>query len=558
MHFGDPGVTGVFNGEIYNHHDLRKRVDGTRRVAWKGSSDTESLLASVWAFGIEATIAASSGMFALAIYDNRSEELLLARDRAGEKPLYYRLDRSGIVFASELKALLLRPGASRRIDEESLDCYLGMGYVPGDRCILKGYGKLPPAHLLRFSVRTGQSHVSRYWDLPTVTTNATASRPEELCRHLESTLSDAVRAQLVADVPVGVLLSGGLDSSIVTSLATRHARRVRTFSVGFPGHERIDETRHARRVAEYLGTEHTELQIESAPIDAVPDLARQFDEPLADSSMIPTFMVCRLVRQHCKVALGGDGGDELFGGYGYYQRLLRLERARSAMPAAIRTVISRMAGALPASTRGRKWLTALRTDEASRLPPVAFLFDRSERELLLRGSGVGSGPADRIHRNMSARRASLVDAAMRTDFTAYLPDDILVKVDRASMLCSLEVRAPFLDRSVVEFAYSRVPMELKVTGGSRKVLLRMLARGLLPPDFDTSRKQGFSVPLREWLSRGRLRELLLDSTNSSGGLFDRKAVWAILHRPNQGLATYEGLFALLMFELWRAEYGTSL
>ena len=480
----------------------------------------------------------------------------MARDRAGEKPLFYALAGGGLRFASELKALLADPAFPRRVDQEALDCYLAMGFVPGGRCILQGVNKLPPAHALLFDLDGGRARQWRYWQLP-----EPAGGPADegaLLEELEALLEDAVRRQMVADVPVGVLLSGGTDSSLVTAMAARASRAVKTFTIRFPGHGRLDETEHARLVARHFGTEHVELDAADASADLLPLLARQFDEPMADSSMIPTYLVSRLVRGHCTVALGGDGGDELFGGYGHYSSLLRMRQGR--VPRCLRLPLARAAEAwLPVGLKGRNWLQGLEADLEKGLPLAASFFDRTTRRRLMAGRGAWGLAAEGVRERLTPRTPDLLQRAMRMDFENYLPEDILVKVDRASMLCALEVRAPMLDHRLIEFAYGKVPSRLKATALERKILLKKLAARVLPPEFDRRRKQGFSIPLAEWLKSGPWRAFFRDALLGVGdGPFDRGQTGLLLEGQARGNANSERLFALVMFELWRREYRVSL
>lgn len=303
MHMPDRGLSIVFNGEIYNHNALRDELSRLGST-FRSHSDTEVLLAAYAAWG-EECLSRLNGMFAFAIYDALQQKVFLARDRAGEKPLFYRWANGSLQFASELKALLANKANPRRINSEALDCYLAVGYVPGERCILQGYNKLPPAHALRFDLQSGQVQVWRYWRPPELAAAQSTPNEVSLLDELETLIEDAVRGQMMADVPVGVLLSGGVDSSLVTAMAVRASNKVQTFTIGFPGHGKLDETEHARLIARHFGTRHTELMAEDATVDLLPHLARQFDEPMVDSSMIPTFLVSQLVRQHCTVALGG-------------------------------------------------------------------------------------------------------------------------------------------------------------------------------------------------------------------------------------------------------------
>ena len=554
------GLCIVFNGEIYNFADLRGELTA-KGQAFRTHSDTEVILAAYREWGTDC-VSRFNGMFAFALYDNRRRQLFLARDRAGEKPLFYAPAQGVLRFASELKGLMADPALARRIDPEALDCYLAMGFVPGERSILQGVKKLPPAHALVFDLSNGQSRLWRYWQLPGPNASAAHDQADEagLLDELEALLENAVRRQLVADVPVGVLLSGGVDSSLVTAMAVRSAPRVKTFTIRFPGFGQYDETEHARLIARHFGTEHVELVAAQSTVDLLPLLARQFDEPMADSSMIPTYLVSRLVREHCTVALGGDGGDELFGGYAQYSRLLWLQRNLGAIPQSLRQLSAKAAEALlPVGFKGRNWVQALGCDLPAGLPLIASLFDRSTRKRLMARQAEWEAAAERIREESVPESASLLQRATRMDFANYLAEDILVKVDRASMLNSLELRAPLLDFRLVEFAFGKVPAQLKATADSRKILLKKLTQRVLPPEFDSQRKQGFSIPLASWLQSGPWKaffhETLLGSDNT---LFERKAVSSLLQGQARGRANSERLFALLMFELWRREYQISM
>jgi asparagine synthase (glutamine-hydrolysing) len=550
----------VFNGEIYNFADLRRELTA-KSCAFRSRSDTEVILAAYREWGTDC-LSHLNGMFAFALYDARQRQLFMARDRVGEKPLFYALANGRLHFASELKALMADPVLQRRIDPEALDCYLAMGFVPGERCMLQGVKKLPPAHALVFNLENGQSRLWRYWQLPELDASAAAGQTDEavLLDELEALLEDAVRRQLVADVPVGVLLSGGVDSSLVTAMAVRATPRVKTFTIRFPGYGKYDETEHARLIARHFGTEHLELEAAQSTVDLLQLLARQFDEPMVDSSMIPTYLVSRLIREHCTVALGGDGGDELFAGYPQYNRLLWTQQKLGWIPRSLRMAIARAAEVLlPIGFKGRVWLQGLETDLQEGLPLIATYFDRGTRRRLTAGQGTWALAAERIREQRVPGTADLLQRATRMDFENYLAEDLLVKVDRASMLNSLEVRAPLLDYRLIEFAFGKVPSQLKATATSRKVLLKKLAARLLPPEFDQHRKQGFSIPLASWLQSGPwqsfFREVLLGSGNA---LFSHKVINKLLGGQARGLANSERLFALVMFELWRREYQVSI
>lgn len=553
MHLTNYGLSIVFNGEIYNFIELRNTLK-KHGHSFRTGSDTEVLLAAYAQWGIDC-LSHLNGMFAFALYDAPRQKLVIARDRAGEKPLFYRLEGGSIFFASELKALLVNQNLPRRVNPEALDCYLAMGFVPGDRCILEGYNKLPAAHVLHFDLQSGDAKLSRYWELPEF---ETADKIDEiaLLDELEKSLENSVSLQLHADVPVGVLLSGGLDSSLVTALATRSSRQVRTFSVGFPGYGKMDETPHARLIARHFGTEHTELMVDQTSAEVIFPLIRQFDEPIVDSSMFPTFLVSKLVRQHCTVALSGDGGDELFGGYNHYKRLLWMQRWSNFLHPKMRREITKVAThLLPVGFKGRNYLQGLDMDIRQGLPLIASYFDAKQRQYLLREYPSRQISAEDIHEFRTPKMTDLLQRATRMDFENYLVEDILVKVDRTSMLNSLEMRAPLLDYRIIDFAYRKVPSFLKATDREKKIILKKLAAKILPPEFDKQRKQGFSIPLTDWLKGGVFRDLFWETLTSSDCFFDSKTVRKLLRGQDQGHNNGERLFALVQFELWRKFYG---
>ena len=550
----------AFNGEIYNYKDLRTELI-SEGYAYRSFSDTEVILAAYrqWNTGCLTRL---NGMFSFAIFDARREQVFIARDRAGEKPLFYVLENGTLTFSSELKGLMMNPGLSRQIDAEAFDCYLAEGYVPGDRCILQGVKKLPPAHAMVFDLNSGQSRIWRYWRMPDYDPSIEAGTVDEdaLLDELEALLEDAVRRQLVADVPVGILLSGGIDSSLLTAMALRSNPAVKTFTVCFPEHGKYDEADHAQLIARHFSTEHMQLEAETSTIELLPKLARQFDEPVIDSSMVPTYLVSQMICQHCSVALGGDGGDELFGGYNHYNRLLYLQKYFGILPSWFRRNLANGAQSrLPLGFQGRNWLQALRSDFKDDLPLIANYYDYGVRRRLVPTQFKNIDLAEQVRQSRIPKVTDLLQRATRMDFENYLAEDILVKVDRASMLNSLEVRAPMLDHRLIEFAFGKVPSHLKATPASRKVLLKKLANRCLPPEFDSNRKHGFSIPLQTWLKVGPwldyFREVLLDTRQST---FDHRIVEGLLDGQGKGRANGERLFGLVMFELWRQEYRVDL
>jgi len=363
----------------------------------------------------------------------------------------------------------------------------------------------------------------------------------------------------VADVPVGILLSGGLDSSLITALAARAVGKVKTFTIGFPGHGKFDETEHARLIARHFGTEHIELSAEPNTADLLRLLARQIDEPMVNSSVFPNFMLSRLVRQHCTVALGGDGGDELFGGYTHYSHLLQMEVRSRCLPLTLRQAIAFSAeNLLPVGFRGRKWLQALGRNLERGLFLSAKQFDANIRRRLMAGCGQWGTVAEMVVRQSVPQETDLLQRATRLEFDYSLAEDMLVKVDRTSMLNSLEVRAPLLDYRIIEFAFGRVPSRLKATTKDKKILLKRLAVRLLPPEFDRQRKQGFSIPITQWLKAGPFRDLFWEVLTDPQCLFDRRTINDLMKWQDRGGRNGEQLFALVFFEHWRREYGVVL
>ena len=557
MHSTDGNLVITFNGEIYNHRELRETLKGFGHV-FRSSSDTEVVLAAFAHWG-RAFLSKLNGMFALGIWDVRARSLLIARDRAGEKPLFYQATAGELRFASELKALMADPSIDRRIDADALDCYLTMGYIPGALCILQGMKKLEAGHAACFSLDSGQLELWRYWSLPDLAADAEAADDQELMDELEHLLFQAVQRQLEADVPVALLLSGGVDSSLITALAARGRRQVKTFTVGFQHHARYDESAHAQLIADHFGTDHTLLQADDVQPDILSALVRQYDEPMVDSSMIPTFLVSRQIAQHCKVALGGDGGDELFGGYHSASRMAWLARQDFLLPQSLRKGLSSVSNrVLPIGAKGRTFLAHWGTDAAVDLPVFSGLFDREPRRKLMRKQQGWQLRAESLRQARVPMESDAVQRVTRFDFANYMAEDILVKVDRASMLNSLEIRSPFLDQHVIEFAYGRVPARLKALPDARKRILKQLAGRLLPASFDQTRKQGFGIPIDAWLRKGpwrdRFKEVLLDGSS----LFDPTQVQALFRGLDAGRPIKEHLFGLAFFEMWRREYGVSL
>ncbi len=554
MHFYDRKISIVFNGEIYNFKELRKELEILGHK-FKSKTDTEVLLKAYTVWGKE-MVKNLNGMFVFAIYDEIQNIIFIARDRSGEKPLYYYHEKDTIYFASELKALFSNKKLIKKIDYKYLDSYLSMGFVSGANTLISNFKKLPPANTLTFSILNGSIEVSPYWSLPKYSNRKVSLKNEEdLLLKLEDLLFSSVSKQLVADVPVGILLSGGLDSSMITALAVRSNTNIKTFNISFPGEKQYNESNHAKLIAKFFNTEHTELELSPASASLIPSLARQFDEPIVDSSMIPTSLLSNLVRKHCKVALGGDGADELFGGYEHYQRLLILKRYSSKIPNFALSLLGKFSEYfISPYQKGKNYLNFINYDLNKDVPLIAQYFEKQSREDIM-GSSEYSFESE-IERNLLISKSNdLLDRALRFDFIGYLAEDILVKIDRASMMHSLELRAPFLDHQLIEFAFNLIPSNLKASHKNKKILLKRLAKKILPSNFDFNRKKGFSIPLNTWLKGGEFKELFWDTLQSHDCLFNRSAIKDILKRQEKFNNLGEKLFALVFFELWRKSYN---
>ena len=491
----------VFNGEIYNYRELRAVLEAAG-VSFRTASDTEVILAAYQTWG-DACLARLNGMFAFVIHDAgdsvRDPSLFFARDRVGEKPLYYRASNGRFEFASELKAIEPRG----ELDLDAINHYLALGYVPGALCLAKDVAKLPPAHAGRLDLASMKLRLWQYWALPSSTADG-ISDGERLADEAGKLLVDSVRLRMISDVPLGVLLSGGLDSSLVVAAAARESTRpVKTFTIAIPGSP-LDEAAHAERVARHFATEHHVLPLGTPGLAVLDDIAPWVDEPIADSSIIPAFLVSRLTRHHVTVALGGDGGDELFGGYRDYTAGLNDQARLGWVPAPALRAAAGLVARLPAGVRGRNRIASLREGPLQQMIWGSTYFDQELRRRILGPDivselGVRLDAPERLLLSLFSSGSDPVDRMTRTHFGSVLPDDFLVKVDRASMAVSLEIRAPFLDHRLVEFAFGRVPSRWKVTGGESRRIQRILARRWLPAEANFSRKQGFSIPLDEWL-----------------------------------------------------------
>jgi asparagine synthase (glutamine-hydrolysing) len=554
MHNEDSTVWVVQNGEIYNHIELRKLL-GAAGHTFNTQSDTEVLVHGYEEWGQE-LVQRLNGMFAFAIHDRRRASVFLARDRIGIKPLHYAIDGDRLVFASELKALLRDPALRKGIDPAALDDYLAYEFVPSPGSIVRGIKKLEPGHTLTWSVAESTHKLRRYWSPQLNLDDADGRGIEEECEKLRAVLRESVRKELISDVPLGVFLSGGIDSSAVAATMTQLGGEVKSFSVGFADRS-FDESAHARLVAKHLGTEHHELTLEPGMLlDLVPRLPDLLDEPLGDASIIPTYLLSEFTRRHVKVALGGDGGDELFAGYptlqahrlaGYYLKAPRLLREGLVEPVVRRLPVSR--GNLSFDFRAKRFVSGARYQTAERHQRWMGSFDRAERTALL---GRDARPQDR-----DVADGDPLNQVLLLDMRLYLENDILVKLDRASMMASLEGRVPLLNNDFVEYA-TNLPLNMKLRGLRSKFLLKRAVRGILPDSILNRPKKGFGIPVAHWF-RGPLKEQMLSVLSpervAREGFFDPGAVRRLIDDHLDGRRdNRKQLWTLFAFELWHEGY----
>jgi asparagine synthase (glutamine-hydrolysing) len=543
----------VFNGEIYNFAEIRRELESQGQSFRTDHSDTEVLLLAYVRWG-EDCLARLRGMFAFAILDLQDHTVFLARDRLGKKPLYYRVTAEGLTFTSELKAILAHPRAPRELDTAALAQYLAYGYIPAPATIYRSIAKLPPAHFARISLNNPQqATLRRYWDLPDFVPSA---GPREWQEEFLAELTEAVRLRMISDVPLGAFVSGGLDSTLIIRLMRQlSAGAVRTFAIGF-AESGVSELPFARQAARRYGTEHHEEMVRPDAVALLPRLVRHFDEPFGDSSALPTLVVSDAARRRVTVALSGDGGDELLAGYRRYRHAWRLERLLGPLPRPLRSPALKALNRLwPRSRRGKGIVTRaaqspdnLYRSLMAREDGIALLNPDLRRELGDNGRVHGffqqvweRGPRDYLSR------------LQYVDFHTYLPEDILVKADRASMAAGLELRCPLLDHKVVELA-ARLPGDLKCFGGEQKVLLKKVLLPDLGPEFVQRPKTGFQMPLQGWF-RGNLRQVvterLLDSQSPLADLCRPDAVAALVRRFFQGQQDLgEDLWRLLVLSEW--------
>jgi len=556
----------VFNGEIYNHPQLRQALEQEGYAhAWRGHSDTETILAGLMVWGVQETLKRMVGMFAIAVWDRQTHNLVLARDRFGEKPLYYGYAPDGLMFASELKALMPLPGFDAHLNRDAIALFLRHNYIPAPYSVFTQVRKLLPGTWVSLSPEQIDAGTwpepQPYWSALEVARSQPRvqfARDDDAVDGLDCVLRQAIRGQLLSDVPLGAFLSGGIDSSLIASLTREEAAgTLKTFSIGFAEPE-YNEAEYAAEVARHLGTDHTELYVSAQDsLDLIPALPQMYDEPFADSSQIPTALVMRMARQQVTVALSGDAGDELFGGYSRYKRVQQWWGKRERVPAGLQAPLragARVAASLLSGPRAEKFGKLEQVLGADNM--VAFY--RQFVSYWQDPASVVKGATEPASAFSQAPLDSLLDTMMAIDTVSYLPDDILVKVDRAAMAVSLETRVPLLDHRVYEFAWS-LDEKYKLRGDDSKWILKQLLYRHVPPQMLDRPKKGFSVPMGQWL-RGPLRQwgeqLLALPRLEAQNLLDAQRVREVWTQHQSGQVDNSArLWGILMLQAWLDEYG---
>ena len=558
----DGSIQVIFNGEIYNYRDLRSAL-ASRGHRFRTDGDGETI-AHLYEDVGAAFPAHLRGMFAIALWDRRHGKLVLARDRMGQKPLYYYHDSDVFVFASEIKALLAHPAVPREsrftsADPNALAEYLSFGYIPAPNTAFRGIQMLEPASVLEIDL-AGTVRIQRYWDLPSLALPDISAEADTHLEALREHLDEAVKLRLMSDVPLGAFLSGGLDSSLIVALMRRHSNSaIKTFSIGFEGDDSFDETPWAERVAQHLQTEHLSFRVKPEAFSLLSDLVWQHDQPFADSSAIPTYLVSKMTREQVTVGLTGDGGDELFAGYerfyaaALFQKLAFLPRPVASGAAALLKRLPEGTAYYDPIKRARRFAQAAGKPVADAYFDLVRIFSAEALcEICPSANAHCSSLARYLDGAGSHQVAALVEANMRS----YLPDDLLIKADRCSMGASLEARAPFLDHKLAEYAAS-IPFNLKLKGSRKKHILKEAARGLLPEEIIERKKHGFGIPLGAWLQRdiSTAREMLLNRRARERGLLNMTAVERLIEEHETGRTdNNRQLWALLTLEEWHRQF----
>jgi len=549
----------IFNGEIYNYQKLKQELINNN-YTFNTNSDTEVILVGYEAWG-QNLFTKLEGMFAIAIFDLNKSKLLLARDRAGEKPLFYSNINGSIFFSSEIKALLSLDLIKKDINFESLNHLFSRGYSSNTDTIFADISKLDAGYFLEYDFNSGVCNINHFWSLreksPLIYRKPSQHQKERiLLNKLENLLEDSVDRQLNADVPIGMLLSGGVDSSLLVALASRSHENLLTFNVKFTGHVQHDESFYARQIAGHFKCNHNEIEASDIEPEIFEELSYFYDEPIFDTSMMPTYLLAKSVSSYCKVAIGGDGGDELFGGYPHYNKLLDIHRKTRYIPNFLLKSTSEIIQfILPIGLRGKKTLSFYGTDLSKGYPNISEFFSFAERKKIFNTKNISIQKVSNFSNYHPLELSDLIDRATFFDFKNYLKEDLLVKIDRASMANSLEIRSPFLDSTLIEFAFNEIPSFLKVSNGERKILLKRLAEKILPNNFDIQRKQGFSMPLKHLFAEKKWRDFFYYKIEKADPyIFNKKNIYKLIKSLGPSYNNEERVAGIIFFMCWLEKF----
>ena len=543
----------VFNGEIYNYLSLKEQLS-SRGYSFETNSDTEVIYKGYFEWGTK-VFSKLQGMFAIAIIDEEKNKIFLARDIAGEKPLFYLKADKLFCFASEIKPLLELDVVNKDIDKESLNYLFSKGYCPPTKSIFAQIRKLDASHFLEYSIEESQLSTNKYWDLEKKIIEKPSNKLNNdnyFLKKLENLLEESIELQLNADVPVGMLLSGGIDSSLLVALGSRNHKNLNTFNVSFQNYDEFNESKHARLIADHYDCNHQEIESSNINPSMFEQLSEYYDDPIFDTSMIPTFLLSNAVSKFSKVAIGGDGGDELFGGYPHYNKFFKMHRKYSFIPHILRSRMSNfLQSFLPIGMRGKKTLEFFGVDFNNYYPNIAEFFNFGEIKRIFNASINLSNQNENLLLNPIIPINDIITSSTYHDFSNYLKSDLLVKIDRASMSNSLEIRSPFLDKKIIEFSFLEVPSHLKVDNDRRKILLKMLAAKILPSNFNFNRKQGFSIPINEFLNEPIWMDYFYQKVSDSDAtIFNKEHIFKLLRTSNSYRNNGERIAAIIFFMCW--------
>ena len=545
----------TYNGEIYNFQIIKTQLL-SKKYKFKGTSDTEVLLGAIDCWGLKKALGKIDGMFAFALWDKKEKTLFLARDRIGKKPLYYGIYDNIFFFSSELKSIRAHPQFTPTIDREAVSAYLRHNYIPSPFSIYKGIKKLEQASYLSFSpANNGNIKIENYWDIKKIAEEGCANPftldHRQILEGLDKKINKSVSERMMSDVPIGSFLSGGIDSSLVTAVMQKNSNKpIKTFCVGF-GEGEFNEAKSAKAIAKYLGTDHTELYLSpQEALNVIPEMAHIYDEPFADPSQIPTLLISRLAKKHVTVALSGDGGDELFAGYSRYNLANNIAKICLALPLSLRKAVIKVSHSLPVHGRFYKLLELFDAKDQDDLYFKLMSFWKEPSNVVINGY-----ESESVFNKMSGKvdLSNFYNKMMYIDMVSYLPDDILTKVDRASMANSLECRCPLLDYQLIEYAW-RIPLSLKMDGGKGKYILRSLLEEYIPKELFDRPKQGFGIPHHQWL-RNELKEwagdLLNENRLKQDGIFRADLVQKRWEEHLSGKFDWGyHIWSILMFQSW--------